>query len=305
VPVPVQISNGAGQALGFHAAPAPAVSERALNDLRSELRVVVDRMASQQATLVEWRAAIDAEVAQAAKLATVPERLAVVAQEMASRHAQLAQHLVESLEAQGHAMVQERAAHAQALDTALASMSRAMFEQWSRAQVSFAQLLQPLVEGWSEARVGLARLGVQVDSFPGVVTGALVEVVEAQTHEQSGRLEEGQQQGLASIEASLAVGMSQLESNVSQMLKSLVAESLAAERSTHVAEFEKATDKMTRRLSAAQKQAAASAVDSGAIDERLTEMLTELEALRKLARSIDRKTPGPPAKKAPARRTAR
>jgi len=105
--------------------------DQSLAELRSEIRVVVDQMVSQQAMLGQWRVAMEAEVAQRSDLASLPERLSHVAREIQ----------------------QEREGHLH------------------KTEAMVANLVRPIVEECNQTRAVMASLSAQIEMLarPGAV----------------------------------------------------------------------------------------------------------------------------------------
>lgn len=256
------VGSGASPAIGLPA-PTPAQLGAALAELRSELRTVVDRLSSQQATMGEWRAAIDAQVAQLSTLAAVPQQLAETARELHAHNESVQRNAEEirsnvdvALAAARHEIAGEVAGRMEWFQRELADAREAQLRSLHSA---VAAVMAPLVEEWSQTRAEVARVAAKLASLPATLSNELAETVETQAGHLTARLEDGQreiaklqqellmtrletmathQRGvLETVEATLASGMEQarldqntrmreLEANLSSAVRTLVNETV-------------------------------------------------------------------------------
>lgn len=145
------IANGANQPRPVQDSPpaSAALTAKALDELRSDLRVVIDWMGSQQATQAQWGGALNAALAEVSKLASVSASLAVIAQEFQ----------------------QEREAHLRATEAMVAN------------------LLRPLAQDWARTRSKVADIAAKVELLPEALSAAATTAPQAVGNEVLARLE--------------------------------------------------------------------------------------------------------------------
>lgn len=138
-------------------------------------------MTTQQATLAEWRAAVDTRLALSPGLESLPDRVSEAVEVLDARGRDLHRQLEAALEAERESMKKERAAYLTALETTVSN------------------LVRPLMEEWSPTPAALAELRGAVEVTPELVASAVGGNIEAAANDLATRVEQRQQE-LAKLE---------------------------------------------------------------------------------------------------------